>query len=156
MEPFLTATRSPILTNVSRDFRLQAVSFQMARLFCVSTLAKGELMAMGLTVYNLPASIKLRGQSHLDGGRAVHVPPFPLCQVQQGLVSSGTNHEAAHRRLGRGRGRRSGGFKVVKGPLVVGSEKVRGKRAWLKDRWGLGWGVGSTDKLCASQKKLNM
>ena len=30
---------------------------QMARLFCVSTLAKGELTAMGLTVYSLPGTL---------------------------------------------------------------------------------------------------
>ncbi len=47
---------APITTKATGPY--SGVSYmQMARLFCVSTLAKGELMAMGLTVYNLPCTL---------------------------------------------------------------------------------------------------
>jgi len=35
----------------------------------------------------------------------------------------------------------------------VGPVKVRSKRAWAKDKWGLGWGAGGVDKLYASRER---
>lgn len=47
---------APITTKATGPY--SGVSYmQIARLFCVSTLAKGELMAMGLTVYSRPGTL---------------------------------------------------------------------------------------------------
>ncbi len=56
----------------------------------------------------------------------------------------------------RGAGGKGGGGDGVggaEGAVRVGPVKVRSKRAWAKDKWGLGWGAGGVDKLYASRER---
>ena len=48
------------------------------------------------------------------------------------------------------------GDKGGEGPVRVGPGKVCSKRAWLKDKWGLGWVQGCGQAVCKQGSQLNM